>query len=91
MINKDSFYLANIELLRQLAPIMAKKGIEADQYIQKVYYAKSVIKNAIEELLNARAYGFAIKTSIKQESLDQTLKQIDNLRKEIIFDIGELS
>ena len=27
MINKDDFYLQDIELLKQLEPIMAKKGI----------------------------------------------------------------
>lgn len=33
MINKSDFYLKDIDLLKQLQPIMAKKGIEADGYI----------------------------------------------------------
>lgn len=33
MTNKDSFYLQDIELLKQLAPIMAKKGIDGDAYL----------------------------------------------------------
>lgn len=31
MINKDDFYLQDIELCKQLEPIMAKKGIDADR------------------------------------------------------------
>ena len=32
MINKEDFYLKDIELCKQLEPIMKKKGLEADGY-----------------------------------------------------------
>lgn len=37
MINKDDFYLADIELCKQLEPIMQKKGIDADDMLYSEY------------------------------------------------------
>lgn len=37
-VNKDDFYLKDISLLKQLEPIMARKGIEADKWRCGAYY-----------------------------------------------------
>lgn len=40
MINKEDFYLKDVELCKQLEPIMRKKGIEADAWFAHKEFTK---------------------------------------------------
>lgn len=57
-INKDTFYLQDVELCKQLEPIMKKKGIEADKKIVQYYYCPKcgydIMPHQYEDLLERK-------------------------------------